>query len=88
VLDIVTGRSAKHTWENKEKLLGLTANDVAKKIVEMYNLPITWEEYKMMAKDEMRIVMRDCEVCEGKPNYLFLIFKVDSSVNIILSFKL
>lgn len=66
VLDIVTGMTAKHTWENKEKLLGLTANDVAKKIVEMYKLNITWEEYKAMAKDEMRIVMKDCEVCEGK----------------------
>lgn len=66
VLDIVTGKTVKHTWENKEKLLGLTSNDVAKKVVEMYKLPITWEEYKAMAKDEMKIVMRDCEVCEGE----------------------
>lgn len=66
VLDILTGKTVKHTWENKEKLLGLSADDVAKKIVEIYNLPITWEEYKAMAREEMRIVMRECEVCEGK----------------------
>ncbi|KAG5668498.1 hypothetical protein PVAND_016437 [Polypedilum vanderplanki] len=54
-----------HTWAVKESLLGLQADDVAKKIVNTYDLPITWQEYKEIAKTEAKILMQNCQVCDG-----------------------
>lgn len=66
ILDKLTKPRKYHTWEIKESLLGLQANDVAKKIVDTYELPITWQEYQTMAKEQAQALMKTCRVCDGK----------------------
>lgn len=71
-----------HTWENKESLLGLQSDDVAKKVVQIYDLPITWQTYKQMARHEAVTLMENCTICEGFFKNSFFI------VNSVLIFRL
>lgn len=61
----VSNPPKQHTWEIKESLLGLQADDVAKKVVKTFDLPITWEIYKEMARQEAKILMENSKACEG-----------------------
>lgn len=54
------------TWEVKVGLMGLQKEDVSKKIVKMFDLPISWEEYASRAESLIEIVMRNCCLQPGK----------------------
>lgn len=45
--------------------MGLQTEEVSRRIVEIYDLPLTWEEYATLAYQEIDILMRNCEKCEG-----------------------
>lgn len=64
ILDVVSPGKI-YTWEVKVGLMGLQKEDVSKRIVELYDLPITWEEYADMAQERIEIVMRDCSLMPG-----------------------
>lgn len=66
ILNDLTNNSKKHSWEVKESLLGLSADDVAKRVVQVYDLPVPWQEYQAMAKEEAQNLMKNCEMFEGE----------------------
>jgi len=55
-----------YTWEVKVGLMGLQKEDVSKRIVEIYDLPITWEEYADLAQERIELVMRNCSLMPGE----------------------
>ncbi|CAG9811812.1 unnamed protein product [Chironomus riparius] len=63
-----------HTWKNKESLLGLKCDDVAKKVVKIYDLPISWQTYKEMARHEAKTLMENCEICEGAERLIYHLY--------------
>lgn len=68
-----------YTWDVKVGLMGLQKEAVSRKIVEIYDLPITWEEYAEKAQERIEIVMRNCSLMPGKvedrrTNFLFFLF--------------
>lgn len=46
-------------------LMGLQRDDVSKKIVEIYNLPITWQEYADLVQVQIESLMKNCKLCPG-----------------------
>lgn len=65
IIDVVSPGKI-YTWEVKVGLMGLQKEDVSKKIVELYDLPITWQEYADMAQERIEIVMRNCSIMSGE----------------------
>lgn len=59
-----------YTWEVKSTLMGLHRNEVAKKIVEIYDLPITWEQYITESHELLCALMKDADLLPGK-NYFY-----------------
>lgn len=55
-----------YTWDVKVTLMGLQKEAVSRKIVELYDLPLTWEEYADLAQLEIEKLMRDCHLMPGK----------------------
>ncbi|CRL06017.1 CLUMA_CG018983, isoform A [Clunio marinus] len=51
-----------YTWELKVTLMGLQKEDVSKKIVEIFDLPITWEEYAELAQAQIEDLMKNCRL--------------------------
>lgn len=45
--------------------MGLQREDVSKKIVEIYDLPITWEEYADLVMEQIELLMLNCNLCPG-----------------------
>ncbi|CAO1430592.1 unnamed protein product [Diamesa tonsa] len=54
-----------YTWDVKVTLMGLQREDVSKKIVEIYDLPITWEEYADLVMEQIELLMLNCNLCPG-----------------------
>jgi pseudouridine-5'-monophosphatase len=54
-----------YSWDVKVTLMGLQREEVSKRIVELYDLPMTWEEYMELAQEQIEILMRDCKLCPG-----------------------
>lgn len=65
ILDLVSPGKI-YTWEVKVDLMGLQKEDVSKKIVEIYDLPITWEEYADMAMERIESFMQNCSLLPGE----------------------
>lgn len=65
ILDVVSPGKV-FTWEVKVGLMGLQKEDVSKKIVELYDLPVSWEEYADMAMERIEIVMQNCSIMSGE----------------------
>lgn len=55
-----------YTWEVKIGLMGLQKEEVSKRIVELYDLPLTWEEYADMAQEQIETLMKNCRLMPGK----------------------
>lgn len=55
-----------YTWDVKVGLMGLQTEQVSRRIVEKYEIPITWEEYAVLAKEQIELLMRNCEKCAGE----------------------
>ncbi|XP_023028960.1 pseudouridine-5'-phosphatase isoform X1 [Leptinotarsa decemlineata] len=62
----VVGKYGKtYDWSIKAQMMGLKGTEVAEKIVEMLDLPITPEEYYKLAHDEYNIIMPDTQLMPG-----------------------
>lgn len=55
-----------YSWDVKVTLMGLQREEVSKKIVELYELPMTWEEYGVLVDEQIELLMRDCKLCAGE----------------------
>lgn len=55
-----------YTWDVKVTLMGLQKEDVSRRIVELYDLPLTWEEYADLAQVQIEKLMKNCKLMEGK----------------------
>nr|CAH7731741.1 unnamed protein product [Callosobruchus chinensis] len=66
VANIVLGRYGKSLdLETKLSLMGFSGPDMAKRIVKIYQLPLTPEEYYEEVKREYQTVMPDCQLLPG-----------------------
>lgn len=54
-----------YTFDVKVTLMGLQKEPVARKIVEIYDLPITWEEYADLAQTQIDTLMKDSRLMPG-----------------------
>lgn len=61
-----------YLWEVKVTLMGLQKEAVSKKIVEIYDLPITWEEYADLAQAQIEVLMKNCRMMPGKSQLMKL----------------
>jgi len=55
-----------YTWDVKVGLMGLQTEQVSRKIVDIYDIPITWEEYAALAREQIELLMKNCEKCSGE----------------------
>ena len=55
-----------YTWDVKVGLMGLQTEQVSRKIVDIYEIPITWQEYAALAGEQIKILMKNCEKCVGR----------------------
>lgn len=54
-----------YTWDVKVTLMGLQKEAVSKKIVEIYDLPLTWQEYAELAQVQIELLMKNCRLMPG-----------------------
>lgn len=54
-----------YTPEVKSQMMGLHGTEVAKALIEIYELPITPEEYIKLALEQMSIVMPNAQLIPG-----------------------
>lgn len=54
-----------YTWDVKVRLMGLQKEAVSKKIVEIYDLPLTWQEYADLAQAQIEDLMKNCCLMPG-----------------------
>jgi len=59
-----------YTWDVKVTLMGLQKEAVSRKIVELYNLPLTWQEYAELASEQIEVVMKNCRLMPGAERIL------------------
>lgn len=69
-----------YTWDVKSTLMGLQRDEVAKMIVEIYDLPITWQEYVNAAIIQQDILMKTAQLLPGNRKrknliYFFIIYR-------------
>lgn len=54
-----------YTWDVKVTLMGLQKEAVSRKIVELYDVPLTWQEYAELAQAQMEVIMKNCHLMPG-----------------------
>lgn len=54
-----------YTWDVKVGLMGLQKEAVSRKIVEIYDLPLSWEEYADLASVQIEVLMKNCHLMPG-----------------------
>lgn len=54
-----------YTWDVKVNLMGLQKEAVSRKIVEIYDLPLTWQEYADLAQVQIELLMKNCHLMPG-----------------------
>lgn len=71
-----TGVKREYTWDVKQTLMGLQREEVSKKIVEIYDIPLTWEEYMNRQQEQIEILMQNAQLMPGnwKCAQILLIF--------------
>lgn len=63
--NILDNYGKEFTWDVKVTLMGLQRENFSKKIVEIYELPMTWQEYSELVQIEIDLLMEDCQLCPG-----------------------
>lgn len=53
------------TWDVKTQMMGLHGSEMAKRIVDIYELPLTPEEYYRQAMEQYKIIMPECQLMPG-----------------------
>uniref|UniRef100_A0A1L8DCT0 pseudouridine 5'-phosphatase n=1 Tax=Nyssomyia neivai TaxID=330878 RepID=A0A1L8DCT0_9DIPT len=59
------GAGQTYTWDVKISMMGLQREEVAERLVELYNLPLTPQEYIDLTQEHIRILMGDCKKMPG-----------------------
>jgi len=59
-----------YTWEFKVTVMGLQTQEVSERIVEHYDLPMTWQEYAKLQRDLNEKLMVDAELMPGAERLL------------------
>lgn len=54
-----------YEWDVKVTLMGLQKEAVSRKIVEIYDLPLTWQAYADLAQSEIEVLMKNCLLMPG-----------------------
>ncbi|CAH1186435.1 unnamed protein product [Phyllotreta striolata] len=68
--NILTEFGKTYSWAVKAQLMGLHSMESAKKLVEIYNLPITPEEYYSLAQKQYLELMPSCDLMPGACNLI------------------
>lgn len=53
-------------WSVKVKIMGSTGPEMSEKLVEIFNLPITPEEFYSLAKEQYNIIMPHAQLMPGR----------------------
>ncbi|XP_018320548.1 probable pseudouridine-5'-phosphatase isoform X1 [Agrilus planipennis] len=53
------------TWELKVQTMGLVGKDAAKKMIDLFDLPISHEEYYKQLTEQYQIMFQNCELMPG-----------------------
>ncbi|XP_015835839.1 pseudouridine-5'-phosphatase isoform X3 [Tribolium castaneum] len=62
----VVGKYGKtYTYDIKQRVLGFTGADAAKQVIKLLDLPLTWEEYYNLVKEQYPLVMSDASLMPG-----------------------
>lgn len=62
----VVGKYGKtYTYDIKQKVLGFTGADAAKQVIQLLDLPLTWQEYYNLVRQEYPIVVCDVQLMPG-----------------------
>lgn len=67
-----------YDWSIKVQIMGLTGVEASKKMVELLDLPISWEEYYALAQEQYKYLMPDAQLMPGMFDvnlYLFRRFR-------------
>lgn len=59
-----------YTWDVKLTLMGLQNREVSRKIVDAYDLPMTWAEYSALQKQAAETIMINAELMPGAERLL------------------
>lgn len=54
-----------YTWEAKASVMGMHSHEMAAQLVRIYDLPMTPEEYLVLAKEQYDILMPTAELMPG-----------------------
>lgn len=65
VQNVVSKYGKTYEWSVKVQVMGLTGVEAAKRIVKLLELPITWEEYYELAKEQYAIIMPEAQLMPG-----------------------
>jgi pseudouridine 5'-phosphatase len=57
---------AVYTWEFKETIMGLPREEVGKRIIAHYDLPISLQEYLDQIEEQIELLMSNCVMMPGK----------------------
>lgn len=61
-----TGKNGKiYTWNVKQEVMGLQREEVAKRLIEIYELDMTPEEYNEKMDEQIDMLMGDSKLLEG-----------------------
>ncbi|CAO1372214.1 unnamed protein product [Diamesa tonsa] len=63
--NILDNYGKEFSWDVKVTLMGLQRENFSKKIVEIYELPMTWQEYSELVQIQIDLLMEDCQLCPG-----------------------
>lgn len=50
-------------------LMGLQKEAVSKRIIEIYDVALTWEEYAELAQAQIEVLMKNCRLMPGKQTF-------------------
>lgn len=60
-----TGVKRTYSWDVKQNLMGLQREEVSKKIVDIYEIPLTWEEYMNRQQEQIEVLMQNAQLLPG-----------------------
>uniref|UniRef100_A0A7G3B2L9 pseudouridine 5'-phosphatase n=1 Tax=Lutzomyia longipalpis TaxID=7200 RepID=A0A7G3B2L9_LUTLO len=59
------GGGQTYTWDVKVSMMGLQREEVAERLIELYNLPLTPQQYINLTQDHIHHLMADCKQMPG-----------------------
>lgn len=75
VQNIVQSYGKQYDWSIKVQIMGLTGVEAAKKMVELLDLPISWEEYYALAQEQYKNLMPHAQLMPGTSSINLHVFR-------------